>query len=316
MGHSFHIPVMLQEVVQALVDDPGGIYVDATVGGGGHAFGLLSALNQEGKLIGIDRDDEAIEASRSRLASFRSSVYLFCDVFWNLLPILGQLDISQIDGCLFDLGISSHQITASERGFSYRQDGPLDMRMDRFSSRTAATVVNQASEKELVRIFREYGEERQAVAIARRICSARQRKPIDRTLALRRIIASAASGQYLEKTLARIFQAIRIELNDELRYLKGAITDAVKVLRIGGKIAIISYHSLEDRIVKHTFRAYSHRCICPPDLPVCACGRGPVLKVSKDRTPCLTEVQRNPKARSARLRMAEKVGEVCDQEEG
>ena len=315
MESSFHVPVMLDEVVQALVIRPGGLFVDATLGGGGHAFGLLSACGEEGRLVGIDRDPEALEASRSELAVFGSRTLLFCDVFWNLVPILKSAGVTQIDGCIYDLGVSAHQIDVPERGFSYRQDGPLDMRMDPSIPKTARTVVNEYSQAALVRVLRQYGEERRAASIARAICTARLRTPIERTLQLRQIVTSAASPKHLEKTMARVFQAVRIEVNDELRYVQQSVTDAIGALRLGGRIAAISYHSLEDRIVKQTFAAYAHRCICPPDLPVCACGRRPVLKVFKDKTPTLTEIQRNPRARSARLRIAEKVGEMHDQTE-
>jgi 16S rRNA (cytosine1402-N4)-methyltransferase len=308
-----HTPVMVEEVVEALVTDPRGLYVDATVGAGGHALSLLSALDESGRLIAIDRDQQAIEASRITLAPFLSRTHLLQDVFWRIASILRERDVGRVHGCLFDLGVSSMQIDAAERGFSYRQDGPLDMRMDQSGGRTAADVVNGFSERDLVRILREYGEERRAPAIARRICSERRRGRIERTLQLRGIIASTVFGRHVEKTMARTFQAIRIEVNDELRHLRSALADATEALRVGGRIAVISYHSLEDRIVKQTFRAYVRRCTCPPDLPVCVCGRTPVLRLLKDRSPSPGEIRRNPRARSARLRIAEKLHEVDEE---
>lgn len=303
---------MLDKVVQLLVPRPGGLYVDATVGDGGHALGLLAAAGEHARLIGIDRDPEAVQAAQQRLAPFGSRARVFHDVFWNLGALLEGLGVSQMDGCLFDLGVSSRQLDLPMRGFSHRQDGPLDMRMDPSSSRTAFEVVNTFSEADLARTFRLYGEERQAASIARAICTARRKVPIERTVHLRQVIASTASGSHLEKTMARVFQAIRIEVNDELAHLAQALTDAISALRLGGRIAAISYHSLEDRTVKHTFAALARGCVCPPDLPVCGCGRTPVIKTFKDTPPSPEEIANNPRARSARLRAAEKVGEQHD----
>jgi len=287
--------------------DRDGIYVDGTIGGGGHAEALLDRLTERGRLIGIDRDEEALAAARERLRRFGRRVVLRQGTFSEMEAILTELGIEDVSGVLFDLGVSSHQIDRPERGFSYSRDGPLDMRMGQHKrTQIAADVVNTYSERALADLFRRYGEERWSRRIARRICALREQKPFERTLELREAIVSVLPGRAPQKTLARIFQALRIAVNDEIREVERGLEAAIPLLKIGGRIAVLSYHSLEDRTVKRVFRKYIRGCQCPPGLPVCICGGQRTLKMVGKAVPSVEEVQRNERARSARLRVAEK----------
>jgi 16S rRNA (cytosine1402-N4)-methyltransferase len=314
MAAEYHIPVLATETVDRLAWDPNGIYLDATTGGGGHAERLLDRLSEAGRLIGIDRDPEAISEATARLARFGSRYEPVEAPFWELKGILRSRGVAAVCGVLFDLGVSSHQIDTAQRGFSFQEDGPLDMRMGPDATRTAEDVVNGYDRDALVRIFRTYGEERASRRIAEAICRRRAEAPIRRTRELSRIVREAAGGSHPQKALARIYQAIRIEVNDELGRLEEALTSAIDVLSAGGRLAVLSYHSLEDRAVKQTFAEAARGCICPPDMPVCGCGRKPALKVLTRRGVKAgpEEVARNPRARSATLRVAERTQEPLE----
>jgi len=307
----FHTPVLGPDVSKWLVTDPEGVYVDATVGGGGHAEYLLEQTGERGRLVGMDRDPDAICESTRRLARFGERVTLVRAPFWEMSRVLDEMGLFGVAGIVFDLGVSSHQIDDADRGFSYQQDGPLDMRMGPDAPRCAQDVVNGYSQHALTRIFRVYGEERAAVRIARAICRRRERRPVRRTLDLAELVAQEARGAHTRKTLARIFQAIRIEVNGELDRLSEAINGAVDALRPGGRVGVLSYHSLEDRTVKQVFRDAARGCICPPDLPVCGCGRSATLKVltPKGIRSGQAEQVRNPRCRSATLRVAVRLSE-------
>jgi len=295
---------MLDEVVDRLVEGRGGTYIDATVGGGTAAAAIVDASC--GCLIGLDRDPEAIRAASERLVEFGGRVLLFRTEFWNVREVLSRTGVEEIDGVLFDLGLSSHQLDASGRGFSYRRREPLDMRMDPGLPRTAFHVINEYPEQELTRMFLRYGEERFASRIAREICTYRSRGRIRDTAVLREIVERVIPRKKPQKTLSRIFQAIRIEVNDELTYLEESIRQAVSVLKPEGRIAVISYHSLEDRIAKTVFSEYARGCICPPGLPVCICGKQSTLSKMARVFPSSEEIVANPRARSAVLRVARK----------
>ncbi|MCZ6635133.1 MAG: 16S rRNA (cytosine(1402)-N(4))-methyltransferase RsmH [bacterium] len=303
----FHTPVLGPDVSRWLITDPSGVYVDATVGGGGHAEIMLEELGDAGRWIGIDRDPEAVEAASRRLKRFGGRARVVQGCFWDLKAILATQGVSGVSGVLFDLGVSSHQIDASERGFSFSQDGPLDMRMGPDAARSAQDVVNSESLEHLIRIFRTYGEERASVRIARAICRAREEKPLRRTLELANLVARQVRGRMVQKTLARIFQAIRIEVNGELEPLQDALQGAVEVLKPGGRIGVLSYHSLEDRVVKQVFRDASQECIGPTDFPICACERVAMARVLTRVRAGASEVNENPRARSATLRVAERL---------
>lgn len=311
MTAPFHIPVLADETVDWLVRDSGGTYVDATLGGGGHAERLLARLGASGRLIGIDRDPEAIAAASARLARYGQRFQAVRAPFRDLKAILGSRGLTHVAGVLFDLGVSSHQIDTPQRGFSFQADGPLDMRMGPDASLSAEAVVNGYDRQALTRIFRRYGEERDARRIAEAICRHRAEAPVERTQDLSRIVKAAARGSHPQKTLARIYQAIRIEVNDELGHLREALEAAVELLAPGGRLAALSYHSLEDRTVKQAFAEAARGCICPPDMPVCGCGRKPTLRVltRRGRKADAEEVARNPRARSATLRVAERTQE-------
>lgn len=305
---NFHIPILGSDVSEHLVANRKGTYVDATVGGGGHAEIVLSELAAEGRLIGIDRDPEALEVAQKRLSRFGKRVHLHQGPFWHLQDVLENLGIDTIHGILFDLGLSSHQIDTPERGFSFQHDGPLDMRMGPDVAQTAQTVVNTYAQAALTRIFKVYGEERNAGRIARAICTAREEEPITRTRALAELVTRQVPEPHKQKTLARIFQAIRIEINGELAHLKTALQTAIEVLCPGGRIAVLSYHSLEHRIVKGVFQIASKTCIGPPRLPVCPCNRLPMARtIVQSIRPGQDEVEANSRARSATLRVAERL---------
>ena len=308
----FHQPVMIKEVVESLRCRPGGIYVDGTLGGGGHAYEILEKSSPDGMLIGIDRDEEALQEAEKRLSRFGGRRVLIRGNFVDLAKILEEMDIVGVDGILFDLGVSSHQVTVARRGFSFQQAAPLDMRMDSAQSLTAGDVVNNFAEDELERIIREYGEERMARRIVKAIVKQRSLSPIMTTTELADVVSGAMPAVYGRQKIhpaTRTFQAIRIAVNDELAILPHAIRKGTESLVSGGRFSIISFHSLEDRIVKQEFRFWEGACNCPPDLPICVCRRKPVLKVltKKPLRPGEEELAANPRARSARLRTAEKI---------
>ena len=304
-----HISVMLNETVDALNIQPQGIYLDCTLGGGGHAFKIGEKLDAGGVLIGIDRDEDAINAAREKLSGLTCKVEIIHGNFSELDKILDDLQIEKIDGAIFDLGVSSHQIDTAERGFSYMHDAPLDMRMDRTKNFSAFDVINNYSEENLVKIFSEYGEERFSKRIAKNIVGARKNSAIATTGELVKIIENAvpkiSDGGHPAK---RVFQAVRIEVNHELEILESAVTAAVNRLKIGGRIAVITFHSLEDRIVKQTFKKLAQGCICPKNFPVCVCNHKAEIKIlGKAETATADELNKNSRAKSAKLRTAEKI---------
>ena len=305
-----HKPVLLAECIEALHIRPEGIYVDGTLGRAGHSREIAQRLTT-GRLVCIDRDQAAIDAAQERLAPWMDRVTLVHSNFDRVSEILAELDIPGVDGMLFDLGVSSPQLDDASRGFSYMHDAPLDMRMDATAPLTAYDVVNTWSYEELRRILFEYGEERYAPAIAKRICQHREQKPIETTLELADIIRSAMPASALREKqhpAKRSFQAIRIAVNDELGELPPMLDATEKNLKPGGRLAVITFHSLEDRIVKKKLQELAQGCICPPEFPVCVCGRKPKVKLIT-RKPIVSgeeELAENPRARSAKLRVAEK----------
>ena len=307
-----HETVLLKESVEGILGDPDGIYVDCTMGGGGHSAAIADRLGSSGCLVGIDQDPAAVQAGRLRLAGAKPTVHVVRGNFREIGAVLDQLGIGQVDGILFDLGVSSHQIDLPQRGFSYMNDGPLDMRMNPEQSLTAQEIVNTYPEKELARVIFEYGEERWARRIAKFIVEARRNRPLTRTFELVELIAAAipaAARRQGPHPAKRTFQAIRIEVNGELSILPAALRTAIDRLKPGGKIGVISFHSLEDRIVKNTFAALLGHCVCPPRAPVCMCNPRATLRLpGKPIAPSAAEVEANPRSRSAKLRIAEKVG--------
>ena len=302
---------MFEECMQALDLKPAGVYVDGTAGGGGHSYGIASRLTS-GRLIAIDQDSAAIEAAGARLAPFGSRVTLVRDNFRNLSAILDDLEIHHIDGILLDLGVSSYQLDTAERGFSYNADAPLDMKMDQRKSLSAYNVVNEYSADRLRRILYDYGEERFAPRIAAAIVAQRQKAPIETTGQLVDIIKSAipaAARDGGHHPAKRSFQAIRIEVNGELDVIEPALRAAVSRLNPGGRAAVITFHSLEDRIVKQTFASLASGCTCPKDFPVCVCGKRPTVRLvgGKPIQPGKQELEQNPRSRSAKLRVAQKI---------
>ncbi len=305
-----HYSVLLKESVDALRAENGGIFVDGTMGGGGHSYEILS--RGADRLIGIDRDKEAIEASKKRLAVFSDRLTVVNRNFSEIKDILTGLGIDRIDGAVLDLGVSSYQLDNAERGFSYMHDAPLDMRMNRDSLLSAYEVINDYSEDELVRIFYEYGEEKWSKRIAQFIAERRKRKKIETTGELTDIIRAAipkkarSDGGHPAK---RVFQAVRIEVNKELDILENAVRDFIDVLRPGGTLAVITFHSLEDRIVKKTFAQLAQGCICPKSFPVCVCGNKPKIRLAakKPLLPSQAELNENSRSKSAKLRLAVKL---------
>ena len=311
MSEPKHVSVLLNECIENLNIRPDGIYVDGTLGLGGHSYEIASRLTT-GRLIGIDRDETAIERAGARLAPFANRVTLVHGNFCDTASILDSLGIDKVDGMLFDLGVSSPQLDESERGFSYMNDAPLDMRMDQSSSLTAHDIVNGYSEAQLNRIFWDYGEERYARRISAAIVKARGERPIETTLELVDIIKSALPAAALREKqhpAKRCFQAIRIAVNDELGAISALMDTAPDKLKVGGRLCVISFHSLEDRIVKSGIAARENGCTCPREAPICTCGFIKTLKsvCRKPILPGADEIERNPRARSAKLRVAERV---------
>ncbi len=308
---AYHTPVLGPETADWVVTRPRGTYVDATVGGGGHAELLLDRMNVEGRLIGVDRDPQAIRAASDRLSPFETRVECVQGVFWDLRDIITRAGVDRMAGIVFDLGPSSHQIDVSERGFSYQKDGPLDMRMGPDAQRSAAEVVNSYSQAALTQIFKTFGEERAAARIARSICRHRQQSALERTSELAELVAEQTRGRRVQKSLARVFQAVRIEVNQEVDRLDASLTDAIALLEPEGRIGVLSYHSVEDRIVKASFRKAVRGCVCPPDLPICACGHKKKLKILTARgiRAGADERAENPRSRSATLRVGERLAD-------
>ena len=307
-----HKSVLLQECIDALNIRPDGIYLDGTLGGAGHSSQIARRLTEGGRLIGVDRDRTALAAAKERLAPYADRVTLVHSNFAEIDAILDSLGIPAVDGMLFDLGVSSPQLDDASRGFSYMADAPLDMRMDNDDALTAGAVVNTWPQGELRRILYDYGEERYAPQIAAAICRAREKAPVETTLELVDIIRSAMPAQALREKqhpAKRSFQAIRIAVNDELGAVSRMMQAAVGRLNPGGRLAVITFHSLEDRIVKSEMQQAARGCTCPPEFPVCVCGKKPLVKLVT-RKPIVsgpTELEENPRARSAKLRVAEKL---------
>ena len=310
-----HKSVLLNETIEGLKIKPDGVYVDGTLGGGGHSFEIVARLNEKGRLVGIDQDEAAIEAAGNRLSEFGSRVTIVRSNYRNTKSVLASLGITGIDGMMLDLGVSSYQLDTEERGFSYRFDTPLDMRMDQRQSLTAKNIVNEYSETELFHVIRDYGEDKFAKNIARHIVKARETKTIETTGELNEIIRAAipakmrAEGGHPSK---RTFQAIRIECNRELEVLKESLDELIGLLNPGGRLCIITFHSLEDRIVKTAFKRAENPCTCPPNFPVCVCGRTSLGRVvsSKPILPGEEELLENARSKSAKLRIFEKAGKA------
>ncbi|MDE6973086.1 MAG: 16S rRNA (cytosine(1402)-N(4))-methyltransferase RsmH [Lachnospiraceae bacterium] len=307
-----HKSVLLWETIEGLKIKPDGVYVDGTLGGGGHSAEIVARLHGGGRLIGIDQDEAAIEAAGRRLSGFGEKVLVVRDNYRNTKTVLTRLGISGIDGMMLDLGVSSYQLDTKERGFSYRFDTPLDMRMDMRQDFSARDIINGYGEMELYRVIRDYGEDKFAKNIAKHIVKARETKPIETTGELNEIIRAAipakmrVEGGHPSK---RTFQAVRIECNRELEVLKESIEELIELLNPGGRLCIITFHSLEDRIVKTAFKTAQNPCICPPGFPVCVCGRKSKGKVvtGKPILPGEEELKENTRSKSAKLRIFEKV---------
>lgn len=306
-----HLSVLPEETISCLAPRSGEIYLDGTIGGGGHARLILEASAPDGRLIGLDRDLDALQHASIILEPYKTRVSLHHACFAELATILDDLKIEAVDGILFDLGVSSWQLDAAHRGFSFRQDGPLDMRMDPTRGESAAEIVNHWDEGELVRIFREYGEERFSGRIARQIVEIRQKSPFSRTTELAEMVRNLVPGGKVPARIhpaTRIFQALRIAVNGELDQVRRGIDEAFQRLKTGGRLAIISFHSLEDRIVKQAFQELCTGCNCPPRLPVCICGRVPAAElVTRRAIKGATDDSDNPRARSAVLRAIRKL---------
>ena len=306
-----HVSVLLNECIDNLNIKEDGIYVDGTLGGGGHSLEILKNLSKDGLLIGIDQDTDALKAAGNRLQNFENVKYVHSN-FYNIDSVLNNLEIEKVDGILMDLGVSSYQLDTSERGFSYMQDAALDMRMNRENPLSAYNVVNEYAEEELFRIIKDYGEEKFAKRIARFIVENREKKPIETTLELVEIIKAAIPAKARREgphPAKRTFQAIRIEVNSELSILNKTIEDGVNRLNKGGRMAIITFHSLEDRIVKLKFKELATSCTCPREFPICVCGGKAKVKVISRKAiePSKEEVEENPRSRSAKLRVIERL---------
>ncbi len=315
-----HIPVLFEETIENLNIRPDGIYVDGTLGGAGHSHEIAKRLTNGGRLIGIDQDLDAIAAATKHLEEYKDRVTIVHDNYEHIPEILRDLGIDRVNGILLDLGVSSYQLDNPERGFSYNTDEPLDMRMDQESAVSARTIVNTYDEAELTRILRDYGEERFAARIAANIVKEREKAPLETTGQLVKIIRASIPMKMQEKygnPCKRTFQAIRIACNRELDVLQDSISSLIDLLLPGGRIAIITFHSLEDRIVKNAFKTAENPCICPPEFPVCVCGRKPKGHVvtKKPIVPSEEELKRNKRAASSKLRVFEKGPDPVPQEE-
>ena len=313
MAEFKHISVLLDETIEGLAIKPDGIYVDGRLGGGGHSYHICRNLSKQGRLIGIDQDDAAIAAASERLQEFADRVTIVRSNYCNMKSVLQELGIDKVDGIVLDLGVSSYQLDTVERGFSYKYDTDLDMRMDRRQTLTAKDIVNNYSEKELFRIFRDYGEEQFSQNIAKHIVRNRQEKEIQTTFELNEIIKAAIPAKMRTNghPSKRVFQAIRIECNKELDVLRDTMDTMVELLNPGGRLSIITFHSLEDRIVKSAYRKYENPCTCPPEFPVCVCGKKPLGKsvTRKPVLPSKEELEVNSRSKSAKLRVFEKTAE-------
>jgi 16S rRNA (cytosine1402-N4)-methyltransferase len=303
---SSHTPVLLSEVLQALAVQPGGRYIDCTIGGAGHAIAILEHSSPGGQLLGIDADPDAIDTARNRLENFKDSALLVNDNFTNLQSICIKYDFFPVHGILFDLGLSSLQLDSADRGFSFQHDAPLDMRFSPEQEITAADIVNDTPEPKLASIIRTYGEESFSNRIAQYIV---RERPIDTTLQLARLIEKAIGRRGKIHPATKTFQALRIVVNHELEYLESSLRQAIDLLGHEGRLVVISYHSLEDRIVKQIMQKEARGCICPPGTPVCVCGHTPRLRLvnKKVTTPSEAEITLNPRSRSAKLRVAERI---------
>ena len=304
MSEFFHLPVMVSEVMEFLRVKEGGFYVDCTLGGGGHS---LEIIQRGGSVLGIDRDSEAVTYASERLSEYRKRFKAKIARFSCLTDVAG-IDIASVDGIVMDLGVSSRMIDDFSRGFSYRREGPLLMTMEH-AGKTAFDVINKKSVRELTVIFKEFGEERKSARIARAIVKSRSLHPIETTVELAGIIEKAVGPHLPQKSKARIFQALRIYVNNELEELRNGLAGAVSLLKPGGRLCVISYHSIEDREAKRFMKTGANPCICPPGLPECKCGRKPVIKIitKKPVKPSAEEVTSNPRARSALLRVGERI---------
>lgn len=306
-----HVSVLLNETIDSLNIRPDGIYVDGTLGGGGHSLEIVKRLSEKGRLIGLDRDENAIQAASERLKGYKDKITFVRSNYDRFPAIMQELVLAGVDGIVLDLGVSSYQLDTPERGFSYREDAPLDMRMDQRQERTAADIVNGSSEKELINIFRNYGEERFAPQIARRIVRQREEKPVRMTFELNEIIKESIpvkfrlTGGHPSK---RTFQAIRIALNAELESLEKVLPEMIEYLNDRGRLSVITFHSLEDRIVKNIFKTAQDPCTCPPDFPICVCGNRPKGRVvtGKPVLPSEEEIEVNKRSKSAKLRIFER----------
>jgi 16S rRNA (cytosine1402-N4)-methyltransferase len=308
MKKVFHVPVLLSEVAEYFITIRNGTYVDGTLGGGGHAEYILSRLTENAKYIAIDQDLDALQFAQNRLGRYKN-VYFYHTNFRALESVLDQLHITKIDGLFLDLGVSSHQVDTTKRGFSYMQDTALDMRMDTSGTRSAKDLLNQLSEQDLSRIFFQFGEEKYARPIARQITRARRKEPINTTKQLKATIDRVVQSRYVIKSYARIFQALRIAINEELENLKVVLSLSTKYIKSGGRLVVISYHSLEDRIVKNFLKEKENPCKCPPELPECCCELKAEFKIitKKVLRPSQTEVQENPRSRSALMRVGQRL---------
>ncbi len=307
MVDAFHKPVLLKDVLDALNVASGRIFCDVTLGDGGHSKAILESLNAEGLVIGLDRDAQAIERAQHRLAPFGERFTAVQGNFADIKELLTSIDVRQVDGILCDLGVSMLQISKPSRGFMYSADGPLDMRMQS-AGPTAADIINEYDEKEIADILYRYGEERRSRRIARFICDARQAQPLTTTGELAQIVRHAVGENHIIKTLARVFQALRIYINDELRSIERFLPQALELLSPGGRLAVIEYHSLESRLIKDFIYRETRPCTCPKELPQCVCGKEPTIKIIKRLIkPTDDEIAANPSARSARLRVIEKL---------
>ena len=305
-----HKSVLLNETIDGLNIKPDGIYVDGTLGGGGHAYEVCRRLGEKGSIVGIDQDAAAIEAASARLKDFGEKVTIVRSNYCDMKSKLHELGIDKVDGIVLDLGVSSYQLDTAERGFSYREDAPLDMRMDTRQKMTARDIVNDYTEADLYRVIRDYGEDKFAKNIAKHIVQARAVKPVETTAELSEIIRASIPMKFQKKSghpAKRTFQAIRIELNRELDVLRDSLDDMIDLLNPGGRFCIITFHSLEDRIVKSAFRKNENPCTCPPDFPVCVCGKkskGSII-TKKPILPSEEELEYNSRSKSAKLRIFE-----------